>query len=150
MNSTRVRKTVDTLYWLRKAGVLIVIALTITAFPAIRTTPQLLFAFYEKLLPNRSAIFNESRVAHGGEAVLPQRVRAMIALLRDNQVTAFRYSDAIAPPSDDTTKQRLAEGAYPIRINVEANYLLLSASEVVAHSCAVVASREGIVLVRCP
>src|SRR5450759_5121144 len=134
-------KPPDTLYWLRKVGVLVIVALTTLVFPAVTTTPHLLFEFYEKLLPNRSAISNDWRTARGGEAVLPQKVRAMIALLRDNQVTEFRYSDAIARDPDASLTQRLAEGAYPIRLSSGARHSLLFASEAVGDDCLALDSR---------
>ena len=143
-------KADDTLYWLRKMGVLLVFALSPLAFPAVTMTPRLLLEVYKKLLPDRAAISKDWRTARTGEVGLPQEVRTMIAMLRDNHVMEFRYSEAIVPQSDDNLTQRLAEGAYPIRINVEAHHVLASASETLAQGCLVLASREGIVLAHCP
>ena len=140
----------DRLYLLRKIGVLLIFALSPLAFPAITMTPRLLLEAYEKILPDRSAIARDWRTARSGETGLPQRVRSMIALLRDNHVMEFRHSEAIVPRSDDTLTQRLAEGAYPIRIKVEAHHVLAFASESLPQGCRVVASREGIVLASCP
>jgi hypothetical protein len=138
------------LYWLRKGAVLVILGLTTVVFPAVTGTSQLLFEFYGKLLPNRSAISHDWRSEHGGEAVLAQKVRGMIALLRDNEVTEFYYTDAIARDPDASVTQRLAEGAYPIRLSKGARHWLLSASEGFAPDCVALASREGIVLARCP
>ena len=138
------------MYLLRKMSVLIVFALSPLAFPAITMTPRLLVDAYEKILPERAAISKDWRTARSGEAGIPQKARSMIALLRDNHVMRFRYTEALVPRSDDTLTQRLAEGAYPIRINVEARHVLASAGESLRQGCVVVASKEGIVLASCP
>jgi hypothetical protein len=138
------------LHWLRKGAVLAILGLATVVVPAITIAPQLLFKFYEILLPNGSAISNEWRTARGGEAVLPQKVRAMIAVLRENEVTEFRHSEAIVHDPDSSVTQRLAEGAYPIRLSGVARHWLLSANEPLGSGCVALDSREGIVLARCP
>ena len=135
---------------LRLASVLLIMGLWPLVFPAVTITPRLLYEFYERMLPNRVAISREWRNTHAGEAVLPHKAKVMIEMLRQNQITSFRYSETIVPRSDAALTQRLAEGAYPIRISAEATNLFLSASETPDPGCAVLTAKEGIVLARCP
>jgi len=83
-----------------------------------------------------------------GEQVLPPPVRSMLALLRSNRVPSFRYSAAIA--ANEEIRQRLLEGALPLRYVPTASYLLLVGGEQVPPACPIVASREGVFLVHCP
>ena len=137
-------------YWQRKAGVLATLALTAIFFPAVISTPHRLFEFYENLFAEGRGVSKDWGTGRAGETVLPQKVQTMLALLRNHQITEFRYSDAIARDPDDSVPQRLAEGAYPILISTRARHWLLSASEAVSPGCLVLAAREGVVLAHCP
>jgi len=83
-----------------------------------------------------------------GEQVLPPPVRSMLALVRSNRVSSFRYSEAIG--ANEEVRQRLLEGALPSRYVPTAAYLLLVGGEQVPPACSTVASREGVILVHCP
>jgi hypothetical protein len=72
----------------------------------------------------------------------------MIALLRENRVTEFRYSETIARDSDEV-RQRLAEGAYPIRISARARHVLMARTEAMPAQCRLLASGLEVVLVDC-
>jgi hypothetical protein len=138
------------LHWLRNGAVLVIVALTAVVVPAVTIAPDLLFKFYRILLPNRAVIPSDWRKARGGEAVLPKKVLVMIALLRENDVREFRYSAAVVHDPDSSVEQRLAEGAYPIRLSNVARHWLLSVNEPLGAGCVALDSREGIVLARCP
>lgn len=136
-------------YWFRQVGLVLVFIFTIHLFPGIRHTPERLSGFYERQWPRRDALLLEWRTEHAGETVLAPTVQTMIALLRENQVTAFRYSDAVARDPDASVKQRLAEAPYPIRLEADAKHLLMLASEGFGN-CEPVAARQEVILARCP
>jgi hypothetical protein len=94
-------------------------------------------------------LLREWRTERSGETSLPE-VTTMLALLRENHVAWFRYSDGIARHPDVSVPLRLAEGAYPIRVGLDAHHLLLLAGEVLDPRCSVVANRQGVVLAFCP
>ena len=135
---------------LRKSAVWVVFGVMIAVTPAVTLAPKFLFLFYQILLPNWSALPKEWRTDHAGESVLPARVRTMIAMLRRNDVTDFSYSEGIAKDPEPSVPQRLAEGAYPIKLNAQARHRLLLASEPLLTGCAPVDSSEGFVLAQCP
>ena len=83
-----------------------------------------------------------------GEHVLPPPAKAGIALLRSFRVAAFRISPALG--QDVEVRQRLVEGAYPVRCSDSAPYLLQLASEPLAAQCSRLSSTGGIDLVHCP
>jgi hypothetical protein len=142
-------REVGVLYWLRQAGVVLVIGLAVAAFGNVRATPGQLSSLYEDWWPHRAALQREWRSEHAGETVLPARVQAMLALLRDNRVESFRYSDAIAHDADTSVVQRIAESAYPIRVRREAQSLLLLPTDALDPRCRVVARRQEVVLAHC-
>ncbi len=108
-----------------------------------------LYRFYGGKVPPAHPPLSEWNLPRAGEWVLPARVQAMLALLRDNRVQEFRFSDAIARDPDDSVPQRLAEGAYPIRVNAEARHRLLNRGEALPPGCRVVAGNQGVVLADC-
>ncbi len=144
------QREISVLYWLRQAGVLLVIGVTVVAFSGVRQTPDKLWSMYEDFWPRRDALRVEWRTERAGEAVLVPKVRTMLALLRDNNVDAFRYSDAIAADTDSSLVQRIAESAYPIRVKQEAPFLLLLASETLDRRCVEMARQQEVVLALCP
>ena len=83
-----------------------------------------------------------------GEQVLPPPAKAGIALLRSFRVAAFRISPALG--QDVEVRQRLVEGAYPVRCSDSAPYLLQLAGEPLAPQCSRLSSTGGIDLVHCP
>jgi hypothetical protein len=138
------------LFWLRQAGVLLVIGLAVRLFPTIEATTVALEDFYQDFWARRASLRQEWRTERTGETILAPKVQAMLQLLRDNQVRSFRYSDAIARDADTSLTQRLAESAYPIRVDLEARYQLLTAGESVDVQCTAVARKQEVVLARCP
>lgn len=137
------------LFWLRQAGVLLVFGLMVFAFSGVRQTPYKLLSMYQDFWARGDTLRREWRTERSGESSLPE-VRTMLALLRDNQVAWFRYSDGIARHADVSVALRLAEGAYPIRVGLDAHHLLLLAGEALDPRCRVVANRQEVVLAFCP
>lgn len=137
------------LFWLRQAGVLLVIGLAVLAFSGVRKTPAHLWSMYGELWERGDAVRQEWRTERAGEGLLSGRVQAMLALLRDNRVESFRYSNAIASDADASVVQRIAESAYPIHLKQEAKDLLLLATEALDPHCKPVASRLEVVLAHC-
>ena len=137
------------LYWLRQLGVVLVLGMTTHLFPTVLVTPETLSTFYLEWWPRRNALRQEWRTERAGEGVLPAKVQAMLALLRDHRAQSFRFSDGIARDADTSVVQRLAESTYPIRWNAQAPHLLLLASEPVPSRCTIVATRQEVVLANC-
>ena len=137
------------LFWLRQAGVLLVIGLAALAFSGVRETPARLWSMYGELWERGDAVRQEWRTERAGESLLSGQVQAMLALLRDNRVESFRYSNAIASDADTSLVQRIAESAYPIRLKQDAKDLLLLSTEALDARCKPVASRLEVVLAHC-
>lgn len=137
------------LFWARQVVVVMVLGLSVHLFPGLSSTPKALSEFYEKQWPRREVLLQEWRTGRAGETVLPPKVQAMLALLRENRVESYRYSDTIAQDPDTSVVQRIAEGAYPIRWSANARHVLLSSSEPLVAMCKAVASRQEVVLAHC-
>jgi hypothetical protein len=93
-------------------------------------------------------LFRQVRTPRAGEHVLPPAVQAGISLLRANQVTAYRFSMAFE--QNEEIRQRLLEGAYPLRYEKDAHYLLLLEQETPDRNCSQISRGGGVVLVHCP
>ena len=116
--------------------------------PALRDGAVRLWQFYGHAQP-RTALA-EWNVAGGGERVLPAKVQTMLALLRENHIAEFRVSEAVLRDPDDSVPQRLAEGAYPIRVNLQsARHWLRYASEGLPAGCRTIAVKQEVVLADC-
>ena len=137
------------LFWLRQAGVMLVIGLSVLTFSGVQETLPHLWSMYGDLWERGDSVRQEWRTERAGEGLLSGRVQAMLALLRDNSVESFRYSNAIASDADASVVQRIAESAYPIRLKQDAKDLLLLASEALDPRCKPVASRLEVVLAHC-
>lgn len=137
------------LFWLRQAGVGLVIGLTVLAFSGVQETPSRLWSMYGEFWERAGALRQQWRTERAGEGQLSGRVHEMLALLRDNSVESFRYSRAIASDADASVVQRIAESAYPIRVKQDAADLLVLANEVLDPRCKPVARRLEVVLAHC-
>lgn len=135
---------------LHKGATLVILGLAVWLYTPLVTAPKSLYRFYLGIVPRWSSVNAEARTEHGGEAVLPPKVRAILGLLREHRVTEFRYSDRIAKDPDESLQQRLAEGAYPIVLQPDAKHLVQTADEPISAECTARGSREGVTLVRCP
>ena len=124
--------------------------LVIVAFPGILKTPVKLVSMYQGFWLRREQLRLDWRTERAGEDVLSPKVRTMLALLRDNHVQSFRYSEAIANDVDTSVVQRIAESAYPIRLRQEGPHFLLLVSEILDSRCKTVARESGVVLAHCP
>ena len=71
------------LSWLRQVGVLLILGLTIHLFPALLATPETLPDFYTDLWPRSKTLRREWRIERAGETVLPGKIQATLALLRE-------------------------------------------------------------------
>ena len=127
-----------------------ILALLLTLFPEARETFSSLHASWAKVLASGelSLLFRRARTPRAGEQVLPPVVRAGISLLRAHRVTMYRFSPAFE--KDEEVRQRLVEGAFPIRSEKHARYLLLLEQESPDRSCSPVSRGGGVVLVHCP
>lgn len=136
-------------YRLRQAGVLLVVVIAALAFSNVRRTPAALWSMYKTAWAQGDDVLLEWRTERAGEDALTDKVRAMLALLRDNRVGTFRYSAGIANDTDSSVVQRIAEAAYPIRYGQSAKNLLQLASEPLDPRCVAVARKQEVLLARC-
>lgn len=136
-------------FWWRQAGVVLVFGIAVFLFAGVRETPDKLLTMAQDFWPRRDALRREWRAERAGEVVLPLKVQAMLALLRENQVRSFRYSQRIANDADTSVVQRIAESAYPIRLSQQAQHLLALAGEPLEPSCKPIAQRQEVVLASC-
>jgi hypothetical protein len=117
--------------------------------PAIGSSLEQLEDFYRHTFVERATRPADWRAPHAGEWVLPGRVRAMVALLRRNGVQDFRFTAASVGGADPLLTQRLAEGAFPIRVRAAARDVLIAAGEDPGTDCSVVDSEQDVALVHC-
>lgn len=108
-----------------------------------------LAAFYAGAWGAAHNTLKEWSLPRSGEAGLPPNVRTMIALLRENRVSEFRYSEGVAHGPDEAVRQRLAEGAYPIRLAPGSRHLVLVLPEALPAHCRAVATRQEVILADC-
>ena len=133
---------------LKRVGIAVVLAGCL--WPGVGNAVwELLDPFYRGQTPGPVPLLQEWGAPQGGEWVLPAKVRTMLALLRENHVQEFRYSQTIERDPDESVVQRLAEGAYPIRIMKRARHLLLLSQESLPVGCGVIATRQEVVLADC-
>jgi hypothetical protein len=137
------------LYWLRQAGILLVIWIAVLAFPNVRQTPAGLRVIYKEIWRHKQEVLTDWRTELAGEHALSERVQAMLAMLRRNGAESFRFSAGVAADPDESVLQRLAEAAYPIRLRTDANILLQLAREPLDPQCQEVDRKLEIVLARC-
>lgn len=136
-------------FWLRHAGVLLVLLGAVALFPGVSDTPSQLFAIAERLWPQADTVRQAWRAPYAGETSLSPRVHSMLRLLRQQRIDSFRYSAALAAGADASLPQRIAESAFPIRIHADARHLLLLAGEVLDPRCTVTATDQELVLATC-
>jgi hypothetical protein len=136
------------LYWLRQAGILLVMAIAVVAFDNVRDTPARLRVVYKELWRSDD-VRKAWRTELAGEDMLSDKVQAMLALLRKNRVETFRYSAGIAANPDQSAVQRIAEAAYPIRLRDNAKDLLALAHEPLDPGCTEIDRKLEVVLARC-
>jgi hypothetical protein len=125
--------------------------LSLVLFRTSTTTAVVLHSGWINVLGADSALhrlWSQFSTPSAGEHVLPPPVQAGIMLLRSNHVSSFRYSPAIG--KDEEIRQRLIEGAYPLRNDDQARFCLSYESEPVAPTCVILARTGGMVLADCP
>lgn len=136
-------------FWMRQARLMLVILLVLLAFPGVLKTPAKLTSMYKDFWARRDWLWHEWQTELAGEAVLAPKVQMMLALLRDNQLQSFRYSDAIANDEDTSMAQRIAESAFPIRLMQDSPNLLVLTSESLDPRCRIVARENEVALASC-
>jgi hypothetical protein len=83
----------------------------------------------------------------GGERVLPPPTRAMLALLRERGITAYRMSTETR--KNPLFSQRLVEGGWPIRPDRSSPWYVGFAAEPLPPECEEVERRDLVLLARC-
>ena len=130
---------------LKRAGIAVVLAGCL--WPAVSDGVRALGRFYIGEIPRAVPVLPEWSTPDGGDWVLPAKVRAMLALLRQNGIQEFRYSPAIE--RDPEAFQRLTEGAYPIRVTERARHWLFLTDDHPGPGCRVIATNEEAILADC-
>jgi hypothetical protein len=132
------------------ATVLAVVKLGAFLFPAI-TRPDGAWQLGWRYLLSPGmvhTILAQAGAPGSGASVLPVRVQAMIALLKEQHAVEYRYSPGIE--GDIELKQRLVEGSYPLRYRRDARLLVLLEQETAPGNCHVVSQAQGVAVARCP
>jgi hypothetical protein len=136
----------------RQLAVGVVLVLAIVQTDEARGTAVSLSegAFY--LIRDPGGVVEGLDTPGSGRDVLPESVLRMVDLLRQHGVESYRYSERIA--EDRHRSQRLIEGAWPIRFQPDARFLLSYLSEetdceAVGHHPASSEEGEGVRLARC-
>jgi hypothetical protein len=129
-----------------------VLAVAILQTGEVRRTALGLWEHARFVLANIGGVREALGTPDSGRAVLSEPVLRMIDLLREHGVERYRYSERIG--ADRFVSQRLIEGAWPIRFQPDAAFLVSYLSE--ASDCEAVdqrprSSREGseVALARC-
>lgn len=132
------------------ATVFVFLLLYLAWFPDTIQVFHLLNSTWFDLITDQDprVLVEEIATPGAGEHVLPPRAREGLALLRSNGTSRF----SISPPAfqDIELRQRLIEGAYPIRYAENAEFILQLAGEPLATGCSRVAAQGGMALVHCP
>src|SRR5215472_8426117 len=133
----------------RRAAVCRVLVVYFSWFPdAIRVFVSLNASWRDVVRSShRYAIIKQVAAPRAGESVLPAAAQDGLALLRAHHVLAFNISQVAF--EDVLLRQRLIEGAYPIRYAPEAPHILQLASESLVSGCSLIATQGGMALVRC-
>lgn len=134
----------------KNATVIFIVLLSVLMFPVTFETFLNLHRFGWHFFADneyRKKTIQELSQARSGEYVLPVEVQTMIELLRANKVDSFRFSRGIA--TNDENKQRLVEGAYPIKVSPLAHYILLLDQEPLPAGCHSIMSKGGFTLAYC-
>jgi hypothetical protein len=141
----------------KSAGILVqgsVIAMLIASmllFPSSKDTISFLHKTSFNTLCHLSSIQKvkeDLQTPFAGEYVLPSEVQVMIALLRAFRVETFKYSAAIQ--DNLLFRQRLTEGAYPLRVSETSHILVYFQGEPIPGTCKTLAVREGVAIAYCP
>lgn len=85
------------------------------------------------------------RTPRSGESALPQTALEIVHLLRTAGATTFQYSPGVA--ADELIRQRVVEGAWPIRFDARSRIMVALKDEDVG--CPVIYTSKEAILVRC-
>jgi len=139
----------------KKFAILVVTLCSFYFFPIVLDRFIDQHRFVWKILSDYQSLFSNSlpsnidpRIANSGEGILPEPARIMIRLLRSSNAEFYRYSKAIG--RNDLIKQRLVEGAYPLRFSETAHHLLYFNWESLPEGCFSLTNEKGINLAYCP
>jgi len=138
------------MFVIKKLSVTVIIILSIVLFPkTIRTAQQLNSSIAGIITQGAFGdLARQITTPNSGLQVLPPKAQAGIRLLQEQRLDSFRLSPAI--DQDVEIKQRLIEGAYPIRVLDKSAYCLLFSNEQVPSGCVVVSRTEEVILASCP
>ena len=136
------------MFFMRQAAVAAILAATAWCFPTLWAAEQPWKRTWNYLAARDWRDLQLFAVERAGEEVLPAKVRGALELMRRNAVPDFFVSKAILRDPDESVPQRLAEGAYPIRVNEKSRHLIVSSDEPVPATCAKLGAVEGVTLVR--
>jgi hypothetical protein len=127
-----------------------IVLLVVVASAAVYRVPERVAGLIDverSVLARQPGTLSRVSEPRAGEEVLPTDVRGMLAMLRAAHAESFRYSKLIA--GAEALRQRLIEGAYPIRARDDAAYYLSRAPEPLPAGCRVVARKAEFVLAAC-
>ncbi len=138
------------MFVIKKLSIAVIIILSIVLFPiTIRTAKQLNSSIAGIITHCAFGdLARQITTPNSGLHILPPKAQAGIRLLQERRLDSFRLSPAIA--RDEEIKQRLTEGAYPIRVLDKSAHCLLFSNEQVPSGCVVVSRTQEVILASCP
>lgn len=77
---------------------------------------------------------------------VPRQACFAVSFLKKSSVSSFCISSVVA----GDVKQAIIEGAYPIQVHKNSNYIVTSYNDIVPKSCIQLESNEGVKIVYCP
>jgi hypothetical protein len=124
----------------------LLLALALVCYPSIVLLPTALI----RSSIARAAVAgqpNRSAATAGEEQIFPAKTNAALSLLRAHKTTEFQLSPAL--DADFIVRQRLAEGAYPIKMVKSARHWIGLTTEPVPPRCSIVETNKEIALALC-
>jgi hypothetical protein len=95
----------------------------------------------------KSAI-NNSFTPDSGREVLPGAVQQMLKLIETNSLPDYRLSSKLS--NDPLIQQRIAESAWPIKMEPTSDYVFLLTTETMEKTCSEIDRKGNITLAYCP
>jgi hypothetical protein len=151
--------------WLHYATVAVILAVAIAMNPGVRDGARRLQTAATAQLASEATHRINLTSPRSGEIALTEPVLHTIEMLRSNDIDSFRLSPAVG--REPFVKQRLIEGAWPIRFDESSSFLVAYLAEgtgcapvdriyfdpgwrIPPRQAAFFAGRRGVQLARCP
>lgn len=89
---------------------------------------------------NKNSKFSEN-------SYIPKQAQFVRSFLKEHPIDSYRLSPLIIGAFN---RYAILEGAYPIKVSANSNYLITTSNDVIPQKCSVLDSKEGVQIVYCP